>query len=136
MDPIDGLAVLRKAKEQNPDAVVMIVTGHAALESAIDALRLHADDYILKPCEPDELLFRVTRGLDRVQQRRRLRVYEDLLPVCCVCGAIRDDAGRAPGSGPWVPLERFIEQRSGCGVTSAYCPTCAEDIRDKIAHDG
>ncbi|MFH1811691.1 MAG: response regulator [Pseudomonadota bacterium] len=135
MDPIDGLAVLRKAKERSADATVIIVTGHADLESAIDALRLHADDYILKPCEPDELQFRVTRTLEKAQQRRRLRVYEDLLPVCCVCGAIRDDGGHAPGSGPWMPLEKFIEQRSGCEVTSAYCPSCAEDIRDKIEHE-
>ncbi len=136
MDPIDGLGVLRKVREVRPETPVIIVTGHGDLESAIDALRLHADDYLLKPCEPDELVFRASRCLEKLRDRRRLQVYENLLPVCCVCGAIRDDEGRPRGSGPWLPVERFMQLKGGVEVTSAYCPGCAGEIRAKLDQDG
>jgi DNA-binding response OmpR family regulator len=132
MDPIDGLAVLRKAKELNPETQVIIVTGHGNLETAIDALRLDADDYILKPCEPEVLLFRTSRCIEKLEDRRKLHIYENLLPVCCVCGSIRDDEGRQPGTGPWMPVEKYMEVKSGCEVTSAYCPSCAEKIKQEL----
>lgn len=136
MDPIDGLAVLRKAKEVNPETQVVIVTGHGNLETAIDALRLDADDYLLKPCEPEVLLFRVSRCIEKLEDRRRLHIYEHLLPVCCVCGFIRDDEGRAPGTGPWLPVEKYMELKSGCEVTSAYCPNCAAEIKRGLEKSG
>ncbi|MEW6366594.1 MAG: response regulator [Acidobacteriota bacterium] len=50
-----GLEVLKAAKEKFPDAHVVIVTGYASLESAVEAVRLGAYDYILKPFRMDEM---------------------------------------------------------------------------------
>jgi len=50
MPGIDGLEVLRRGKEIAPQAVVLIFTGYASLESAIEALREGAYDYLVKPC--------------------------------------------------------------------------------------
>ena len=52
----DGLAVLKKMKERWPDREVVIVTGYPSVESAKEAVRLGARDYLAKPLGPDELV--------------------------------------------------------------------------------
>jgi DNA-binding NtrC family response regulator len=49
MEPVGGLEVLKLARQQDPDVVVIIITAHSSLESAVEALRLGAFDYIFKP---------------------------------------------------------------------------------------
>jgi DNA-binding response OmpR family regulator len=61
MEGTDGIQVLMKAKEFYPKISVMILTGYGSMRSAIDALRHGADDYLLKTCDLDELLFRITQ---------------------------------------------------------------------------
>ena len=61
----DGINILKKSKDINPDMVVIMITGFASVNSAIDAIQQGAFDYIIKPCEDQELLIRVRRGLER-----------------------------------------------------------------------
>ena len=56
MQSIDGIDVLKKAKKIDAEMMVMVLTGFGDMNSAIDALRLGADDYMLKPCELEEYL--------------------------------------------------------------------------------
>ncbi|MFC1725042.1 ATP-binding protein [candidate division KSB1 bacterium] len=56
MPGIDGLGVLKRAKELNPDIVVIMMTGQATMESAIKSLKLGANDFITKPFEITPLL--------------------------------------------------------------------------------
>ncbi len=126
MDRTDGIQVLKKAKESNPETMVIILTGYGNMSSAIDALRLDADDYMLKPCDPAEINFRVARCLEKLEFRKRLQAYEKLLPVCCVCKKIRDDRGKEAGSGEWMPVEKYLWKRAGLETTSTYCPVCAQ----------
>jgi len=56
--------------------VVIVVTGYASVRSAVEALRLGAHDYLIKPCDEHELLFRVNMGLERVHLHRELRARE------------------------------------------------------------
>lgn len=65
MPELDGIQVLKKAKKVTPETPVIILTGYGDLTSAIDALRLGADDYLLKPCDLDELLLRIARCLEK-----------------------------------------------------------------------
>jgi signal transduction histidine kinase/DNA-binding response OmpR family regulator len=65
----DGLALLEEVQGRNPDLCVLIITGFATTDSAIEALRRGADDYLQKPFELDAL----SRTLDRALERRRLR---------------------------------------------------------------
>ena len=61
----DGLEVSREIKQLNPETPVMILTGYGSMETAIEALRLSLDDYVLKPVNRDELFQKVTRCLER-----------------------------------------------------------------------
>ena len=67
MDGIGGLEVLKQVKEIKPETMVVIMTGHGEMDSSIEALRLGASDYLLKPCKEEELLFRVTRCFEKLQ---------------------------------------------------------------------
>lgn len=79
MDEVDGIQVLKKSKEMYPESMVIILTGFSDMNSAIDALRLDADDYLLKPCEAEEVYFRVQRCLDKLELKRKIkRFYSEL----------------------------------------------------------
>ena len=131
MDSTDGIQVLKKAKELNSDVQVIILTGFGDIDSAIEALRSHADDFLLKPCESQEMLFRVKNCLEKQEMTRRLNLYQKILPMCCVCKKIRDDSGRQPGSGEWISIEQFIHEQSDLDITSSYCPDCAKKTMDE-----
>ena len=60
MGSVSGLTVLERAKELHPEAKVIVTTGNPNLEYAIEALRFHADDYILKPYSIHWLIKRVS----------------------------------------------------------------------------
>jgi YesN/AraC family two-component response regulator len=124
MEPVNGMRVLKKAKEKNPESIVIILTGYGDLISAIEALRLDADDYLLKPCEPEELSFRIFSCLEKLELKRKVKAYETIVPVCCVCKSIRDDAGKEIGSGEWMPVEEYILTKSKIAVSPTYCPEC------------
>ncbi|MDQ1333311.1 MAG: hypothetical protein QG552_261 [Thermodesulfobacteriota bacterium] len=126
MTPINGAEVLKNAKEIHPETMVIMLTGFGDINSAIDALRFDADDYLLKPCEPEEMYFRVSRCLEKQELKRAIKIYEDILSVCCVCKKIRDDGGGKGGKGEWMPMEKFIHEKGGMVITSTYCPECAK----------
>jgi YesN/AraC family two-component response regulator len=132
MDTVDGIQVLAFAKEHNPDTMVIILTGYGDLDSAIDAIRAGTDDYMLKPCEPEEMYFRVSRCIEKIELKNRLKSYENILPVCCVCKSIRDDSGSQPGKGRWVSVEKYIHSKGKMDITSTYCPECARKAMEEI----
>lgn len=79
MPDIDGFAVLKTAKRIAPATSVIILTGYGDMRSAIDALRLGADDFTLKPCEVEELIFRIRRCLEKRGLLQRLAQQNILL---------------------------------------------------------
>ena len=135
MAPVNGLGVLEKSKEINPEMMVIILTGFGDITSAIEALRLGADDYMLKPCLPEEMYLRVAKCLEKLELKRKIKIYEDILPVCCVCKSIRDDTGKEPGTGKWTQMENYIRDKGGVGVTSTYCPGCAKKAKEELARE-
>ena len=56
MPGMDGLAVLRAIKEQWPESEVVVITGYPSIESAKEAVRLGAYDYLMKPVVPDVVI--------------------------------------------------------------------------------
>jgi len=64
---VDGLKVLEAARWRWPEIVVIILTAHGSLESAMAAIREGVDGYLLKPVEPAELRQAVREALDRRQ---------------------------------------------------------------------
>ena len=132
MDEMNGIGVLKKSKEINPETMVIILTGYGDMTSAVDALRLDADDYLLKPCEAEEMYFRVGRCIEQSELTRKIKFYEKILPVCCKCKKIRDDAGKEPGTGKWMQMERFISEKAKLDITSTYCPECFKRVDEEI----
>ena len=59
MPELDGVTLLQKVKEQAPDTFVILVTSYGSTETAINAMRMGAIDYILKPIDFDELILRI-----------------------------------------------------------------------------
>lgn len=64
MPRVTGMDVLRAVRSVNPEAGVLMVTGHGTVETAVEAMRLGADDYILKPLDLFELRDRVRQILE------------------------------------------------------------------------
>jgi signal transduction histidine kinase len=64
---MDGLSIVSEVCRLQPDTVSIILTGYASMESAIKALREGAYDYLIKPCDVDELRAVVARGIERRQ---------------------------------------------------------------------
>jgi signal transduction histidine kinase len=65
----DGMAVLRRLKEVAPATVVVLLTGYASLPSALDAIRLGADGYLVKPCDLAELKATLARAIERAERQ-------------------------------------------------------------------
>ncbi len=65
MDAPNGLDLLEHAKRNIPNTAVIILTGYGDVHAAIDALRLGADDYLLKPSDPEELIIRIKGAIER-----------------------------------------------------------------------
>ena len=55
----DGIAVLRQAKESDPDCPVIVMTAFGTIENAVEAMKLGASDFIQKPIDLDQLIARV-----------------------------------------------------------------------------
>ena len=70
MDDIGGLELLRKAKGKYPHIPFIMITGYASLDTAVEALRSGAYDYLKKPINQDELLLRVRNAMETERLRR------------------------------------------------------------------
>ena len=65
MPGLDGVEVLRKMKQRYPLIEVIMLTGHASVESAVQGLKLGAYDYLMKPATVDEILTKVKEASDK-----------------------------------------------------------------------
>lgn len=81
MPGVSGLEVLRQAKEMRPEIGVFILTGYGDINSAIQSLQLGADDYLLKPCDLDELLRKAERSFERQRLLVQLQLQNDQLKL-------------------------------------------------------
>ncbi len=79
MPGINGIGVLQTAKELFPEISVIILTGHGDMTVVIEALRMGADDFLNKPCEIDELLFRIARCLEKQSLLHQLNLQNRAL---------------------------------------------------------
>jgi DNA-binding NtrC family response regulator len=71
-----GLQVLDRLRTASPASEVIMLTGHGSIDTAIEAIRAGAFDYISKPCPLDELEVRIERALERHSLNRRATLLE------------------------------------------------------------
>jgi YesN/AraC family two-component response regulator len=75
MPGMDGIEVLKKVKTLNPDAEVIIITGHGDIENAIEALKYGASDFINKPVRDEALSIALQRAREKLDIRQQLQEY-------------------------------------------------------------
>lgn len=71
MPGMDGIETLKEIKRHHPLVEVIMLTGHATVETAIDGMKLGAFDYLMKPCEVEQLLDKVQEAKAKKSQHER-----------------------------------------------------------------
>jgi DNA-binding response OmpR family regulator len=116
MEPVSGLEVLESARKLDPDVVVIILTGHSSVDSAVKALRLGAFDYIFKPSSPGSIRERVREGINHRQQALQRRQL--LGKINILHQVLNDMEVQHVEPAPLDPERRFI--RSGKLVIDSF----------------
>lgn len=79
MGSMSGMEVLKAAKQTDPMVEVIVLTGYGTIESSVEAMKLGAFDYILKPLDRNELIVRVERALGRKQMTEEIERLRERL---------------------------------------------------------
>ena len=75
MPGMSGVEVMKRARQMRPDLLIIVLTAHATVDSAIAAVKSDITDYMLKPCSVDDLAITISRALqERANQLRRQRL--------------------------------------------------------------
>ena len=88
MPEMDGLELLRKAKQLRPELEVVVMTAYATVQTAVAAMKEGAGDYLAKPFDKDELLIVVQKALERSALRRENRELRRLVTTSFSLGNI------------------------------------------------
>jgi len=142
MPGMDGPEVCRMLRTlSKPDPTyVLLLTARDRREDILEGLQAGADDYVIKPFDPDELQARVQVGVRIVSLQRALaeRVREleaalsqvkrlqGLLPICSYCKKIRNDQNY------WQQVDGYLSEHSGARFTHGICPECFEKISRQV----
>jgi len=88
MDGMDGLQLLEHTQKRSPRTLFILITGYGSLESAVQALREGAAEYLIKPCSRAELSVRIRRALDRQKLELDAKKYEMYQKIIETLGAV------------------------------------------------
>src|SRR5947209_3488601 len=92
IDDEDGIELLGELRQRQPDCSAIMLTGYASLESAVRAIRQGAYDYLVKPCDLDELRMTMARAVERSLLRRTLEArVAELEDANATIRALNDD---------------------------------------------
>jgi two-component system response regulator HydG len=103
MKPMDGITLLKQLKQYDPSSVTIIMTAYASTESAVQALKFGAFDYLQKPFRVDELIATLRRGIefrDIQSQRAALPAGAGIKPS--------DIESRIPGKS--AQIKKLVQQ--------------------------
>jgi two-component system response regulator HydG len=110
MEDMDGLAILRKAKQSSPDAEVVVITGHGDVKTAVEAIKQGAANYLTKPVDLVELRAIVEKAAER---QRLARANRELKRQLDEKFGFEGVVGNSPR------MHRIIEQLRNIAPTSA-----------------
>src|SRR5512134_2712177 len=88
MVPVDGIEVVRRLREGDPEATVLVVSAHGTIAAAVEAMREGAIDFIEKPFSPELLRARVEKAIEIARERRGARTAR------ARAEALEEDLGR------------------------------------------
>jgi len=142
MPTVDGLELCRRIRQNAAHAhmYVILLTGRDDRKDVVAGLDAGADDYIVKPFDPDELRARVQVGIrvltlqerlaDRVTELQealtRVKRLQGLLPICSYCKRIRGDDQY------WQQVDSYIVEHSDAQFTHGICPPCSQKLMAEI----
>ncbi|MBS1259086.1 MAG: Regulator of RpoS [Candidatus Scalindua arabica] len=127
MPGMSGMDTLQELRRAGVSAAVIFLTAQAKFAYAVEAIKLNVNDYILKPINNiDILLAAIRRCTEKLELQKKVKLYEDILPVCCKCQKIRDDTGYEHGAGKWMAMETYLIKRAHVTCSHGYCPECFE----------
>src|SRR5471032_3056174 len=114
MKPMDGITLLKQLKLYDPSAVIIIMTAYASTESAIQALKFGAFDYLQKPFKVDELI----QTLKRAMEFRRIAAEREAIRTSGApfVAKASDFETKFPGSSPHI--RKLITQLKKLATTS------------------
>jgi DNA-binding response OmpR family regulator len=117
MGMIDGLDVLKAARNQSYRPAVILLTGYGSLDTAIAALRTGASDYLLKPCDPALLVDTVTHAIQqRLDELNQADAMDVILQIAERMQAKKSTPGTRltnPANGQSQPVEQERYMRVG-----------------------
>lgn len=118
MPVMDGMQLLRAMHARGVDAATIVLTGHGTIPSAVEAMRLGAGDYLIKPCNPDELLLVAGRLLEM----RRLRAEVSTLHRQLITlGRFGEIIGNSPGMQQiYGVIEAVAQNKSNVLITGEH----------------
>ena len=158
MPGMDGIDVLRQVRKSQPDIRIIIITAHGTIESAVQAMKLGAVDFMQKPFTPQEIRKLVQRVLDREQiAAEAAKDYESHIELAKHCSSDRtfesasehvNDAIAADASKPEAfnlkgalleiegqPLEALKQYRVAYHLDPTYAPARENLNRIVVQHE-
>ncbi|PDW00431.1 response regulator transcription factor [Candidatus Chloroploca asiatica] len=99
MPGINGIQVVEALRQRSNDTVVIILTGHGSLETAIEGLHQGIFDYMLKTSDPGQIIERVKAGLNERMKRQRQHAL-----INAIGAAAQELTGAMPGDDTATPL--------------------------------
>lgn len=75
---MDGIETLREIKKIQPEAEVLLLTGHASVETSVEGMKLGAFDFLLKPVKLEELLEKLAQALEKKQTAEHKKQSEQI----------------------------------------------------------
>jgi DNA-binding NtrC family response regulator len=93
MPGMDGLEMLTRVREEDPEAPVIMMTAYGSIDSAVKAMKLGALDYVVKPFDPAEIGMLIERILKERTIRREHQLLKHRAKTCESCGPM---IGRSP----------------------------------------
>jgi len=130
MPRVDGLTLLKFARAHNLATQVTMITGYATVESAVDALKCGAFDYIRKPFDNEELLCIVTRALEHYCLKRENRELREQNR------RYRESEGFIGRSLPIMRMRKLMDAAAGydCAVLITGKSGCGKELVAKQIH--
>ena len=110
---ISGLEVLQNIRSSHPDLPVILFTAHASLQSALEAIRLGATDYLVKPIDPEVFVARTRVILEeQAVERRKRQLQEQIASLRAELHSLEDQSAPAPSGVLSTPQagDRFLKR--------------------------
>jgi len=79
MPNIDGLELLKRIREIDKDVIFLMITGYPSIETAVDAIKKGAYDYITKPFHMEDVKLRIERAFEKRSLKERLKTVQGLM---------------------------------------------------------